>query len=260
MKKAIALLLLSVFAFNAQAAEDEKAWSLSIDQTFSDKYVWRGQQYNEEGVNQGSVDFSYDFGDYGTFGVNFWYNLALDNENTGTASNDLGAGNFSEFDYTVYWTKSYGALTLGAGHIYYDFAQVNNGSTREVYISAAYETAFFTPSVTVYYDYEDVDGFYVDFEIGRSFDLGVADMTLDLSAHLGWADDDQSSFYYNGDGAGFSDYSLKAAVNIPVTENITITPSVTYYALIGDANSDSANNVNFEDDDFVFAINLNLSF
>lgn len=247
MKKAIALLLLSVFAFNAQA-EDEKAWSISLDQAIYDKYVWRGQQLNEEGVNQGSVDFSYDAGDMGTFGANIWYNLDLDNENN-------NAGNFSEVDYTIYWEKSYGDLTLGAGHIYYDFSEVNAGATREVYLSASYDV-FLAPSVTVYYDYEDVDGFYVDFSIGRSFDLGVADMTLDLGAHLGWADDDQSKSYYSGDGAGFSDYSVSAAVNIPVTDSITITPSIMYYALLGDANSDGAN----EDDDFVFGVNVNFSF
>ena len=254
MKKAIALLLLSVFAFSAQA-EDEKAWALSLDQTFSDKYVWRGQQLNGEGVNQGSADFSYDLGDMGTFGINVWYNLDLDNEND-------EAGNFSEVDYTVYWEKSYGAFTLGAGHIYYDFSEQNPGlgSTREVYVSVGYDTLL-SPSVTVYYDYEDVDGFYVDFSIGHSFDLGVADMTLDLGAHIGWADDDMTDAYYNGDGGGFSDYSITAAVNIPVTENITITPSVMYYALMADANSDDdANDDLYEDDDFVFGINVNFSF
>ncbi|MCM8525160.1 MAG: MipA/OmpV family protein [Lentisphaeraceae bacterium] len=247
MKKAIALLLLSVFAFNAQA-QDEKAWSVSLDQGIYDKYIWRGLQFNEEGVNQGALDVSYDTGDMGTFGINVWYNLDLDNEN-GTS------GEFSEVDYTVWWEKSFGDFTLGAGHIYYDFSEVDLGSTREIYVSVSYDT-FLAPSLTVYYDYEDVDGFYVDFGIGHSFDLGVADMSLDLGANIGWADDDMDNGYYNGDGAGFSNYSLSAAVNIPVGDNVTITPSVMYYSLLGDANSDGTN----EDDDFVFGVNVNFSF
>ena len=93
MKKAIVLLLASLFAFNMQA-EDEKAWSLSLDQGIYDKYVWRGIQFNQEGVNQGSIDFSYDTGDYGTFGVNYWYNLDMDDENG-------SAGQISEADYTI---------------------------------------------------------------------------------------------------------------------------------------------------------------
>ena len=257
MKKAIALLLLSVFAFNAQA-QDEKAWSISLDQAIYDKYVWRGQTLNDEGVNQGSLDVSYDTGEMGTFGINVWYNLDLDTENHDTNPATSG-GNFSEVDYTLWWEKSYGDFTLGAGHIYYDFSEVDAGSTREVYVSLAYDMIL-SPSLTVYYDYEDVDGFYVDFSIGHSFDLGVADMSLDLGAHLGWADDDMSGFYYNGDGGGFSDYSFSAAVNIPVGDSITITPSIMYYALLGDANSDSQTNTNFEDDDFVFGVNVNFSF
>ena len=255
MKKAIALLLLSVFAFNAQA-EDEKAWSLSLDQTFSDKYVWRGIQYNEEGVNQGALDFSYDLGDLGTFGVNVWYNLDLDNENDDpTDIDNSGAGNVSEVDYTIYWEKSYGDFTLGAGHIYYDFSDTDLGSTREFYVSVGYDMIL-DPSITVYYDYEDVDGFYVDLAIGHSFDLGVADATLDLGASIAWADDDMSDAYYAREGGGFANYTLSAAVNIPLTENITVTPSIMYYSLLGDANSDSDN----EDDDFVFGVNVNFSF
>ena len=252
MKKAIALLLLSVFAFNAQA-QDEKAWSLSLDTSLSDKYIWRGLQFNEEGVNQWSADFSYDTGDMGTFGVNIWYNLDLDNENG-------QSGNLSEVDYTIYWEKSYGDFTLGAGHIYYDFSEVNLGATRELYVSASYDTIL-APSITVYYDYEDVDGFYVDFSIGHSFDLGTAGMSLDLGAHLGWADDDMDNAYYNGDGGGFSDCSISAGLNIPVGDSVTITPSIMYYALLGDANSDGGNSAgNGEEEDFVFAINVNFSF
>jgi len=247
MNKAIALLLLSLFAFNAQA-EDEKAWSISLDQAIYDKYIWRGIQFNEEGVNQGSIDFSYDTGDAGVFGANIWYNLDLDNENG-------FSGEFSEVDYTLYWEKSFGALTLGAGHIYYDFSEVNLGSTREFYVSASYDVLL-APSLTVYYDYEDVDGFYVDFAIGHSFDLGVAGMSLDLGANIGWADEDMASFYYGASNSGFTNWGASVALNIPVGDNFTITPSIAYYSLLGDAEEDSA----LEDDDFVFGVNVNFSF
>ena len=253
MKKAIALLLLSLFAFNAQA-EEEKAWSISLDQAIYDKYVWRGLQLNEEGVNQGSLDVSYDTGDMGTFGINIWYNMDLDSENH-AANSATSGGNFSEVDYTFWWEKSYGDLTFGLGHLYYDFSEVDAGSTREFYASVSYDT-FLSPSLTVYYDYEDADGFYVDLSIGHSIDLDVAGMSLDLGAHIGWADDDMDNFYYGGDGGGLSDYNFSAALNIPVGDHVTITPSIMYYALMGDANSDTAN----EDDDIVVGVNVNFSF
>jgi hypothetical protein len=259
MKKAIALLLLAVASMNAQdkpvvaeaAPDNEKAWSISLDQSFSDKYVWRGIQYNEEGVNQGSLDVAYDFGDIGTIGVNVWYNLDLDNENG-------QAGNFSEVDYTLYWEKSFDKLTLGAGYIYYDFSEVDLGSTREVYVSASYDVLL-APSVTVYYDIEDVDGFYVDFAISHSFDLEVAGMSLDLGANIGWADENMTEAYYTGGSdadSGFTNYALSAGLNIPVGDYVTITPSITYFSLLQDAETDSG----YEDDDFIYAINVNVSF
>lgn len=249
MKKAIALLLLSLFAFNAQAQDEEKAWSISLDQGIYDKYVWRGIQFNEEGVNQGSIDFSYDTGDMGVFGINVWYNLDLDDEN-GTS------GEFSEVDYTIYWEKSFGDFTLGAGHIYYDFSEVGLGSTREFYVSFSYDT-FLAPSLTVYYDYEDVDGFYVDFAIGHSFDLGVAGMSLDLGANIGWADDDMASGYYGGTNVttGFTNWGASVGLNIPLGDYFTITPSIAYYALIDDADRNGG-----QDDDFIFGVNVNFSF
>ncbi|MCM8529518.1 MAG: hypothetical protein NE330_00015 [Lentisphaeraceae bacterium] len=247
MKKALALLFVSAFALTSFAQEDEKAWSISLDQGFSDKYIWRGTRLNDEGVNQGALDVSYEAGDLGTVGVNVWYNLDLDSEND-------EAGDFTEVDYTLYWEKSFDALTLGAGFIYYDFSEVNNGSTREVYVSASYDT-FLAPSVTVYYDFEDVDGFYVDLSIGHTVDLGFLDATLDLGASIGYADDDQASAYYGGAESGFSNYLLSVGVNFPLLENVTLTPSVAYYGLL-----DSADDQDLEDDDFIFGINMNLSF
>jgi hypothetical protein len=268
MKKAIALLFVSIFTMSAYAQEEnaplennEKAWAISIDQAIYDKYVWRGIQLNEEGVNQGSVDFSYEAGDLGTVGFNYWYNMDLDNENS-------ESGNFSEVDYALYWEKSFEALTLGAGYIYYDFSEVDAGSTREVYVSASYDT-FLAPTVTVYFDTDDAHGFYVDLGIGHSFDLGILDATLDLGANLGWADDDQSEFYYESDAngesgdSGFTNFALSAAVNFPVGESVTITPSIMYYGLLEDANDekfDDGESIGLEDDDFVFGINLNLTF
>ena len=248
MKRLISFFFIAFFAVSIQAQEqqEEKAWSISLDQGIYDKYIWRGLQFNEEGVNQGAADLSYDLGDLGTFGANVWYNLDLDSEN-GTA------GEFSEVDYTFYWEKSFDTLTIGAGHIYYDFSEVKLGSTREIYVSAGLDMTL-SPTVTVYYDYVDVDGIYVDLSIGHSFDLNDG-ISLDLGANLGWADDEMSAAYYGSEDAGFANYSVSAAVNFALCENVTVTPSVMYYGLLEDADDSAA-----EDDDFVFGVNLNYSF
>ena len=256
MKKAIICFLICAFAGFATAQDrvDEKAWTLSLDQGVYDKYIWRGIQFNEEGVNQGSVDLSYDTGDYGTFGVNYWYNLDMDDEN-GTA------GQISEADYTFYWNKDLGesGFNLELGFIYYDFSEVDLGSTKEVYAALGYDT-FLSPSLTVYYDIEDVDGFYVELAVGHSFDLSeylVEGSSFDLGASIGWADDDMASGYYGATDVttGFTNYKLSAGLNIPVLDYFTITPSIAYYALLDDADTQAG-----EDDDIIVGVNLNFTF
>ncbi|MCM8537907.1 MAG: hypothetical protein NE334_18340 [Lentisphaeraceae bacterium] len=246
MKRIIALLFVCLFTATTYAQDDEKAWSMSLSQGVYDKYIWRGLQFNEEGVNQGSLTISYDAGDLGTFSGNVWYNLDLDSENGNSSE-------FSEVDYTAYWSKSFDDLSLSGGIIYYDFSEVGLGSTKEVYVSASYNTIL-SPSLTVYYDFEDVDGFYANFSIGHTVELGFLDSTLNLGANIGYADQDMAAGYYTGE-SGFSNYALSAAVNFPLLENVTLTPSIMYYSLLGDADD-----ANAEDDDFVFGVNLNVSF
>jgi hypothetical protein len=254
MKNAIVLLLVamcsfSVFAEEKVAAVDnaDNAWSISLSQTFADKYVWRGIEFNGEGVSQSEVSIGYDAGDAGTFALTVWGNLDLDSEN-GTS------GQFSELDYILSWGKTFDNISIEAGYIFYDFSEVGGGDTAELYVGVTLDEVVLTPSLTVYFDVEDADGFYVELGLSHSLALGESH-SLDLGATLGWADDDQSANYYGGSGGGFTNYSLSASVDFPVGESLTITPSILYYGLLADADD-----LGGEDDDFVFGINATYTF
>jgi hypothetical protein len=255
MKNSIVLLLVALCSFSVFAEEDAtqdagNAWSVSLSQTFADKYVWRGIQFNGEGVSQTEVSIGYDAGDAGAFGLTVWGNLDLDSENS-------TAGQFSELDYVLSWEKTYDNITASAGFIFYDFSEVGGGDTQEFYVGVTLDTVAFTPSLTVYYDIEDADGFYVEASASHSFALGE-NHSLDLGATLGWADEDQGANYYGGANSGVAHYSLSASVDFPVGESLTITPSIMYYSLLSDAN-DLTGQAG-EDDDFVFGINASFTF
>ena len=72
----------------APAMEQEKNFEveLSLTQTLSSKYVWRGIVFNENLVNQGDFTAAVNT-DAGSFAASIWYNLDLHNENDEEWSN-----------------------------------------------------------------------------------------------------------------------------------------------------------------------------
>ena len=108
------MLLLSVMG--SFAADDEKVMGVDISADYFGKYIWRGQNINDESVLQTNVSGSA----YGFTG-SIWANIDLTN---GSQSVPNNAGEFSEIDYTLDYSASIpGAKKLGVsvGVIHYLF-------------------------------------------------------------------------------------------------------------------------------------------
>ena len=257
MKRLISFLFIAFFAVSTQAHESETHLSLSLDQGIYTDYVWRGLNFNDDGVNQGSLDVALDAQDLGTFGFNIWYNMDL-SENT---EYGLESDVVSEIDYTLYWEKSYEELTVGLGYIYYDFPEAGT-DTREIYLALSYDT-FLAPSLTIYRDIDANDGYYIDFGIGYDFEIAEG-YVLNVGANIGWADDKFFEGNYqqtDKDDAGFTNYSIGASMDFAVNDYVTITPSVMWYALLGDAEDEREDGTTLDDEDgFVAGVNVNVSF
>ena len=164
---------------------------------------------------------------------------------------------FTEFDYSIDYTDT---LTEGIdyslGLIYYSFPSANN--TMEVYGGLSFDTVL-SPSITVYYDFDEINSTYVSAGIGQSFEVadGVA---LDCSASLGWGSKGYTADYWgtaDGDSA-MQDLTVSLAMPIELG-SWTLTPSVTYVSLIDGAVRDT----NSYDDaaDYIYAgIGLSTTF
>jgi outer membrane scaffolding protein for murein synthesis (MipA/OmpV family) len=111
-----------------------------------------------------------------------------------------------------------------------------------------------SPTLSVYYDAKEADGFYGSLGVSHSLELTDA-ASLSLAASIGAADDSWTDFYYGEDtGDGLNDYSVSASVPFAVNDSITITPGVTYASLLGDAEDavdDSGDALYFGDTDAV---------
>ena len=185
-------------------AEDESPVSASADMAFLSQYVWRGFALSDSSiVVQPSATVSYK-----GFSVNLWGNF--DTDYYATDEKD-----FNETDMTLSYDWSIDTVSMGVGYIYY---ALEGTDTQEFYFSVGLDT-FLAPSLTIYRDFDEFEGWYVNLCIEHSIALSD-DLALDLSASIGYVDADDYSEFHDG--------NISASMTFPVNDYISITPAVTY--------------------------------
>ncbi len=207
----------------AAAAEEEKPWSVELGADYNSKYVWRGILVTDDPVLQPSITFAFK-----GFSFNIWANMDLTSVN---GNND----EINEVDYTLDYSGDAGPIGYSVGAIYYDFPNTDFAATTEVYAGVGLDVPL-SPTLTVYRDVDEVDGFYVTLDVSHSFENVVifsetAGMGIDLGAQIAWGDDDYNDGYF-GAGSGFNAVTLTAGLPIAIGDHLSITPGVNYTYLI----------------------------
>lgn len=225
------LVLLTGIASSAVAAIEVEG---DVYAGYSSMYLWRGFDLSDsEPVVQGGMDVSFK-----GFTLSYWSNL------------DLNTGELNETDYTIdYSFDPSEMVSVSVGNIFYALDGAKD--TNELYLGLSLNTIL-APSLTVYYDYDEATeaGLFYTFSI--SHDLKLSDAAaLNLSALVSY---NQESDYAVGNYDDWHNYELSAAVDYAVTDQISISPYVTY----SDSLSDKADTV--IEDELVGGLNLTLNF
>ncbi len=222
---------------------EESELAASLDLPVLSAYVWRGQVISKDFVLQPSLTVA-----KGGFAINWWGNFNLEDNATGHAAE------FSEHDigvsYSTVCPLTGANLTLGV--VNYDFPNVLEetaggnvslqNNTREVYLMAAFSDVLLSPTLSVYYDFKEADGFYGSLGISHDVEL-TEKASLSLAASLGAADSNWDKFYYDEDtSAGLNDVTVSASIPMAVSDSLTLTPGVSYSSLLDDARSAVQNN------------------
>lgn len=235
--KILSAVLFTLVAFASTGFAAETSGSASVDVMSS--YMWRGFEIHEDVAIQPSVSMS-----YGGFGANLW------------ADYDTGPGEAIETDLTLNYTFSVDKITFDAGYIYYGLDGAED--TQEIYLSLGFDVML-SPSLAVYYDFDEGDGAFIVASIGHSIGL-PNDLSLDLGASLSYNAD---SDYSIGNYSDFHNAELTASMSIPVTEAISVAPMIGYsFALSDDAEAAiEALSADGDESDFFYGgINATLSF
>lgn len=219
-------------------AEDPVPVTALAEATVLNGYVWRGQVMNDAAVLQPSFTLG-----KGAFTINTWGNLNL----TDAVTED--APDFSELDLTFSYSKTVGAVALGAGLIEYSFPNTTFANTREVYASIGLPTLPVVPSLSVYYDFDEADGVYGLLSLAYSHSI-TEKATLALFASLGAATAEYNAFYFGVDESALNDANVGATLSIPVTKQLTITPGVQFTTLPDGDIKDGASGL-YKDNEFV---------
>lgn len=178
IRKTALFVLFAPLALAAAPAAGDAEYALD----FASAYVWRGITFTDGAVWQPSVTASNDSG----FAINVWGNLDIDD------ANDM-SGEFNEIDLTASYGFGTDAVSAEVGFIEYLFPNTPFDGTREIYLALGWDVTA-SPSVSLYYDIDEVQDFYAN--VGVSFGGDVSDAvawSIDVSA--GYAGDDFAAAY-----------------------------------------------------------------
>ncbi len=195
-------------------------------------YVWRGVSLTNRPVGQPNVYLAFPAGN-ASVTVGGWANVDLgryDDADDFSQSGGVSSLNLSEFDPWAEVSLAVGKATLTGGVVGYvypnDFGATDDFNTWEVYGKVGLGVPL-SPKVAVYYDFDKVNGAYIEGSVGHSLPLGSS-LSLNLGAlgglSAGQAEADPpelNNFFENG----FTHLDLSAGM--PFSAGIlSITPVI----------------------------------
>ncbi|MBP7830150.1 MAG: TorF family putative porin [Kiritimatiellae bacterium] len=254
MKAGVALVVVLAAAMGSWAAEAELGLGVLSH------YVWRGQVLNDEPVFQPSLTVS------GPCGLSFntWANMDL-------TDNLDNQGEFNEVDLTVSYSRDLGeTASLEVGIVDYVLKTAEN--TGELFLTAEADVLL-APSVTLFYDFDEVEDFYAQVAIGHSLAFMEEKLSLDLGASLGFGGADYNEYYFSfspeegeegdaivNDSAALNDLNLSAGLTYALSETCSLAGTLQYVMLLDGDIEDAAEAVYGEKDAVYGGVTLSRAF
>lgn len=260
MKKSKILVMIGLITLLsgkcAQSADKKVGYEITTG--FFSKYIWRGQNVNDDPVFQPEITANYE-----NFTLGIWGNLDLTNIND-------KSGDFLEIDYYLDYSAElpgFKGIGYSVGFIYYDFPGATADGTRtpdtfEIYWGLNFDLPF-KPSITVYNDIDEAEGLYATLSVEHGIEK-ITQFTpyipvgLDISSSLGWGSGSYNKYYWGTEQSKIND--LVFSVSFPIEiHGWGLVPSLNYVTLLSDDIRDT--DVYGTDSDFFFAgISLSKSF
>lgn len=240
-----------VYGTPTASAADGIDFEVTAD--FFSKYIWRGQNLDDDPVFQLCISAS-----YGNLTARIWGNLELTNING-------NSGDFTEVDYSLDYSGNIPGIEgigYSIGTIYYDFPSTDVKDTTELCWGFNFDLPL-SPSITFYHDVDEAEGTYFSSGVRHSIDkvaqLGPdLPVEMEIGASLGWGSRFYNKYYWGTHQTKLND--LAFSVSFPVEiGGLTLALSLNYVTLLSDDIRDT--DAYGTDSDFFFCgIRLSKSF
>lgn len=211
------------------SAEEKEGVSVGVTADVFSKYIWRGQNVIDDWVLQPGASVGYK-----GLTASVWGNMDLHGELVDDRE-------FSELDYALDYSNTFpGQNVLGysVGVIYYDFMNMQHvPDTSEAYGGLTADVPL-SPAIRAYYDFDEIDGTYVQLSVGHTIDKVKAWTEncycgAQIGASLGWGSRGYNEGYFGVDDGALNDLTLTAGLPLCLGK-WTIKPVVGYSTLIDD--------------------------
>lgn len=247
-----ALVLLSFIAPRVAAADD-KEWSVTVDLTYSSKYIWRGLNFNDDPVIWPSVT-----GSWKGLSLIVWASIETSDYNS-YPDNDKPSGDITEIDYTLDYSFAIEKFSFSVGLALYEYPTTGLNNTIELYAVAGYDTLL-SPKILVYQDLDEAKGTWISLAASHSFDLYTFDngmnVSLGLSASIGYGTAKDNEYYFGLKESALTDFTLHATLPFQISDNWALTVAFHYSTLL---DSDHRK-IMEKDDNFWTTISLTATF
>ncbi len=228
-----------VVAASASAPTARAQATVGADLGLFSGYVWRGISVTNRPVGQPNLYVAFPAGN-ASVTVGGWANVDLgryDDTDEFSQSGGVSGLNLSEFDPWAEVSVPVGKATLTGGVVGYvfpnDFGATDDFNTWEVYGKVGLGVPL-SPKLALYYDFDKVNGAYIEGTVGHTVPLGSVSLNLGALAGLsaGQAESDSPEELNNFFENGFTHLDLSAGV--PFSAGIfSITP-VVHFLVNGD--------------------------
>lgn len=199
----------------------------SVDLEFAvvSQYLWRGADLGKVydpagGDNHVHFQPSVTYTDASGVSFGAWASMGFD-----------GHSNFDEIDLTVgYSFSGKSGAEVSVGHIYYDFP-TGRSNSGEFYAGVSLPKSAFVPSLFVYYDYDDGDGWYAELSMERQVSACVPGVPLSAGLTVGYNGGQWKSAGWK---TGLSNVALTVKTTVSFRNEWSLSPALTYVITPGD--------------------------
>lgn len=264
MHRALWLIVPIPFLTGCLVVPEGGAPAVQFDADLASQYNFRGIPNNARGVLQADMVVSLPTKRAtGNLDAKVWGNLDL-SDDVGDAWFPEGhAGEFSQVDFHLVYSDSVKGFDLAIGLVDYllqnpdDFPfATERGETKEVFVQAARLVAWdLYPFLAVHYDYDEVEGFYLNGGISRAFPLREK-WVLETTVALGYSDEDQSDWNYGVMESGLADLRATGAVSYQFDRHATLRASVNGSSILDDDIQDWFDQIGVDSDNFWASIGV----